>query len=203
MRLRGWTWVVTVGPAGLGNRPLLEALEVALPDEAVEELIERTCTRERRRRLVPTHLVVSLVVGMGLWAAELVRHVLVAMVDGWYEVHIRREDLLGWRTVRATRRGRARQRVGVRLFRELFHAVAGPIATPAPPGACLGGLRLMATDGTTLDVADTPENVAAFGWPDLGIPAPLTVFHRRASSSGRASPPRTHRCGGWHPSPRR
>ncbi len=58
MRVRGWTWDASVGPAGLGNRPLLEALEVALPDVAVEEVIERTGTRERRRRLLPTHLVV-------------------------------------------------------------------------------------------------------------------------------------------------
>ncbi len=95
MRVRGWTWDASVGPAGLGNRPLLEALEVALPDVAVEEVIERTGTRERRRRLLPTHLVVTLVVGMGLWAAESVRHALVAVVDGWHEVRARREDLLG------------------------------------------------------------------------------------------------------------
>ena len=192
MRLRGWTWDAAVGPAGLGNRPLLEALEVALPDMVVEEVIERTDTRERRRRLLPTHLVVTLVVSMGLWATESVRHALVAVIDGWHEVRIRREDLLGRSSLRsprargATRRGRAsarwhvpstaaivraRQRVGVRLLRELFHAVAGPIAmpgtpgTPGTPGAFLGGLRLMAIDGTTLDVADTPENARAFGRP--------------------------------------
>jgi len=59
----------------------------------------------------------------------------------------------------------ARQRVGVRLFRELFHAVARPIATAHTAAAFLGGLRLMAIDGTTLDVADTPENARAFGRP--------------------------------------
>ena len=177
MRVRGWTWDASVGPAGLGNRPLLEALEVALPDVAVEEVIERTGTRERRRRLLPTHLVVTLVVSMGLWAAESVRHVLVAVVDGWQEGRERRKDLLGPPSGRRTGIGtgwhlpstvalvRARQRVGVRLFRELFHAVAGPIATPATPSAFLGGLRLMAIDGSTLDVADTPENARAFGRP--------------------------------------
>ena len=172
------------GPAGLGNRPLLEALEVALPDAAIEEVIERTGAREQRRRLLPTHLVVTLVVAMGLWAAESVRHVLAAVVEGWHEVHERREDArrtAGPTTTRVARGGgsrrapwqlpstaaivQARQRVGVRLFRELFHAVAGPIATPETPGAFLGGLRLMAIDGTTVDVADTPENDRAFGRP--------------------------------------
>jgi hypothetical protein len=176
--LRGWSWDAVVGPAGLGNRPLLEALAVALPDDAVEEAIERTETREQRRRLLPTHLVVTLVVAMGLWAAESVRQVLAEAVEGWREVRERRADawaprpLVGrgsrrrtWRLPSTAAIVQARQRVGVRLFRELFHAVAGPIATRATAGAFLGGLRLLALDGTTLDVADTPANERAFGRP--------------------------------------
>jgi hypothetical protein len=162
------------GPAGAGDRPLLEALEAALPDAAVEDAIERTGARERRRRVLPTHLVVTLVVAMGLWAAESVRHVLATVVDGWAEARARRAAALGpaagaargrWRVPSTAAIVRARRRAGVRLFRELFCAVAGPIATPATPGAFLGGLRLMAIDGTTLDVADTPANARAFGRP--------------------------------------
>src|ERR671926_1886685 len=83
MALRGWSWDAAVGPAGLGDRPLLEALEAAIPDEAVAAAIEATGTRERRRRRLPTHLVVTLVVAMGLWAAEAMRHVLAEVVAGW------------------------------------------------------------------------------------------------------------------------
>src|SRR5262245_37192425 len=174
MGLRGWSWDAVAGPAGLGNRPLLAALEAALPDAAVEEVIERTGARERRRRPLPTHLVVTLVVAMGLWAAESVRHALAMVVDGWGETRARRAAALGaaaggagarWRLPSTAAIVRARRRAGVRLFRALFHAVAGPIATPATPGAFLGGLRLMAVDGTTLDVADTPANARAFGRP--------------------------------------
>ncbi len=174
MALRGWSWDAVAGPAGTGNRPLLEALEAALPDAAVEGTIEATGARERRRRVLPTHLVVTLVVAMGLWAAESMRHALAAVVEGWHETRTRRATALGapaagagprWHLPSTAAIVRARQRVGVRLFRELFHAVAGPSATPATPGAFLGGLRLLAVDGTTLDVADTPENVRAFGRP--------------------------------------
>jgi hypothetical protein len=63
---------------------------------------------------------------------------------------------------------RARHRAGARLFRLLVHAVAGPIATPETVGAFLGGLRLMALDGTPLEVADTPANERAFGRPGSG-----------------------------------
>src|SRR2546426_9780251 len=85
MALRGWSWDAAVGPAGLGDRPLLEALHVALPDEVVEAAIEATGTREHRRRRLPTHLVVTLVVAMGLWAGESMRHALAEVVAGWRE----------------------------------------------------------------------------------------------------------------------
>lgn len=163
MTLRGWSWDATIGPAGLGDRPLLEALEAAIPDEAVEAAIEATGTRERRRRRLPTHLVVTLVVAMGLWASESMRHVLAEVVAGWREGS--GDEPAGWRLPSTAAIVQARQRAGARLLRELFEAVAGPIATAQTAGAFLGGLRLMAIDGTTIDVADTPENDQAFGRP--------------------------------------
>src|SRR5215207_499280 len=162
MTLRGWTWDATLGPAGQGDRPLLEALEAAIPDESVEAAITATGTRERRRRRLPTHLVVTLVVAMGLWAAESMRHVLAEVVAGWHEGSGERTR---WRLPSTAAIVQARRRVGARLLRELFHAAAGPIATVETAGAFLGGLRLMAVDSTTLDLADTPDNARAFGRP--------------------------------------
>jgi hypothetical protein len=161
--LRGWSWDAVVGPAGPGDRPLLEALEAAIPDVAVEAAIEATGTRERRRRALPTRLVVTLVVAMGLWAAESMRHALAEVVAGWREGAAGRRA--PWRLPSTAAIVRARRRAGARLLRELFHAAAGPIATGETAGAFLGGLRLMAVDGTTLDLADTPENARAFGRP--------------------------------------
>jgi hypothetical protein len=166
MTLRGWSWEAALGPAGLGDRPLLEALEAAIPDEAVEAAIEATGTREQRRRRLPTHLVVTLVVAMGLWASESMRHVLAEVVAGWREVTA--TDQGTWSLPSTAAIVQARQRAGARLLRELFHAVARPIATARTGGAFLGGLRLMAIDGTTIDVADTPENDRAFGRPTTG-----------------------------------
>lgn len=56
-----------------------------------------------------------------------------------------------------------RYQVGARPLVALFRAVCEPIASPDTPGAFLCGLRLMAIDGTTEDVPDTPANAAAFG----------------------------------------
>ena len=163
MVLRGWSWDAAMGPAGPEDRPLLEALAAAIPDVAVEAAIEATGTRERRRRCLPTRLVVTLVVAMGLWAAESMRHVLAEVVAGWREGGSGRAA--GWRLPSTAAIVQARRRAGARLPRELFHAVAGPVATAATPGSFLGDRRLMAVDGTTIDVADTPENARAFGRP--------------------------------------
>jgi hypothetical protein len=163
MSLRGWSWDAQWGPAAVGDRPLLEALEVALPDEAVEAAIEVTGTREQRRRRLPTHLVVTLVVAMGLWAGESMRHALAEVVAGWREQPQARRPR--WELPSTAAIVQARQRAGARLFRVLFQSVAGPIATAKTQGAFLGGLRLMAVDGTTMEVADTPANERAFGRP--------------------------------------
>src|SRR5207248_3889841 len=103
------------------------------------------------------------VVAMGLWASESVRHALANVVAGWREGAASGGST--WQLPTNAAIVRARQRAGARLFRLLFHAVAGPIATPETKGAFLGGLRLMALDGTTLDLADTAANERAFGRP--------------------------------------
>src|SRR5438128_1386436 len=182
MSVRGWSWDAEWGPAAVGDRPLLEALEVALPDEVVEAAIEATGTREHRRRRLPTHLVVTLVVAMGVWASESMRHALAEVVAGWREQPQARRTT--WELPSTAAIVQARRRAGARLFRVLFQSVAGPIATAKTKGAFLGGLRLMAVDGTTLDLADTPANEQAFVW---AAHHPPRACHRSLSSTPRSS----------------
>ena len=56
-----------------------------------------------------------------------------------------------------------RYQVGARPMVALFQEVCQPLASPDTPGAFMFGLRLMALDGTTEDVPDTPANAAVFG----------------------------------------
>jgi hypothetical protein len=49
----------------------------------------------------------------------------------------------------------------------LFARVARPLATPAMTGAWLAGRRLVAIDGSSLDVADTAENAEFFSRPGV------------------------------------
>ena len=48
---------------------------------------------------------------------------------------------------------------------QLFELVVRPLATPEAPGAFLGGLRVMAVNGTVLDVPDSQANARVFGYP--------------------------------------
>jgi hypothetical protein len=62
----------------------------------------------------------------------------------------------------------ARQRLGVEPVRRLFERTVRPLASPETPGAFYCGMRLVAVDGTLLDVPDTTANDAAFGRPTSG-----------------------------------
>ena len=62
----------------------------------------------------------------------------------------------------------ARQRLGVEPVRRLFERTVRPLATPETPGAFYCGMRLVAVDGTLLDVPDTSANDAAFDRPTSG-----------------------------------
>jgi len=47
----------------------------------------------------------------------------------------------------------------------LFHQLVRPLSTLETPGAFLGGLRVMAVDGTVFDVPDSLANAKVFGYP--------------------------------------
>jgi hypothetical protein len=61
----------------------------------------------------------------------------------------------------------ARDRLGPEPMAKLFDRVARPLAAEATPGCWLAGRRLVAVDGTCLDLADTPANDRFFGRPGV------------------------------------
>jgi hypothetical protein len=61
----------------------------------------------------------------------------------------------------------ARARLGSAPIEALFSRVAAPLAAAETPGAWLAGRRLVAIDGTCLDVADTADNARWFGRPGV------------------------------------
>ena len=59
----------------------------------------------------------------------------------------------------------ARTRLGPDVMRRLAERVLRPLATEGAPGAWYRGLRVMALDGSCMDVADEAANAAFFGYP--------------------------------------
>jgi hypothetical protein len=59
----------------------------------------------------------------------------------------------------------ARVKLGWEVMERLFRALAAPLARAGTQGCFWRGLRVMAIDGTTMEVANTPANEAAFGGP--------------------------------------
>ncbi len=91
------------------------------------------------------------------------RTVLKNLVDGLSEAWVRVGQY--WKVPCKSSITEARQRVGPQVMSRLFHQVVRPLATQKTVGAFLGGLRVMAVDGTVFDVPDSKANARVFGYP--------------------------------------
>ncbi|OWY62874.1 IS4 family transposase [cyanobacterium TDX16] len=138
-------------------------METVISSEVIEETIGTTQAKEGRKRKLPSSLVVCLVIAMSLWSNDSMTTVLKNLVNGLS----RQWTKLGkyWRVPNSASISEARQRVGCRAMSQLFGRIARPMATSATPGAFLGGLRVMAVDGTVLDVPDSIANAKVLGYP--------------------------------------
>jgi hypothetical protein len=150
------------GEVGLG------ALESDLRPELLDEVIDEAGVREQRHRLLPARTVLVFVLGLCVFCgADSHSPPGYRMVMRWLIGTF--GYLRGLVVPSASALCQARKRLGVTPLRLLFDRVRGPRAAPAAAGAWLFGRRLVAFDGTALDVADTAANVAAFG--HIGTPS--------------------------------
>jgi hypothetical protein len=137
----------------------LEALERVVPPALIQAAAVAADVPTVRRRKLPADVTLLLCLAMSLWTHEALVVVLHKLVHGlrlfWPD-----PDL-----ALATKGAitQARYRLGARPVVALFHQVCRPLATEQTPGAFHCGLRLMAIDGTTEDVPDSPANARAFG----------------------------------------
>lgn len=75
MSLQGFLLTQVLRAPHLADGPLLEALQLVLPEQAIDAAIATAGAQEQRRRLLPARLVVALVIAMGLWARDGLRDV--------------------------------------------------------------------------------------------------------------------------------
>ena len=133
------------------------------PPTLVDEVVADCGRTEQRSRSLPARSMTYFSIGMALHAEGSYEDVLGLLSDGlsW---------TLGEEPIVLPSKSaifQARSRLGSEPLEVLFSRVAVPLATKQTPGAFLGGRRVVAIDGTCLDIADTPENDAHFGRPGV------------------------------------
>jgi len=99
-------------------------------------------------------------IGMGLYSEGSYEDVLAQLTDGlsWASGWAEEYPLPSKSAI-----FQARQRLGSQPLEDLFARVARPLGGPDTAGVWVAGRRLVAVDGTCLDVADTAANDEHFG----------------------------------------
>jgi hypothetical protein len=181
----------------LSDRIAIGVLTSTFPPDLIDRVVAESGRTQQRERLLPARVVVWLVLAMALFSGQAYEDVawLLAGGLGWA-----RRWQQWWRVPSTPAIAKARARLGAEPLRRLFVEVARPLATPDTTGAWYRGWRLLAVDGTTLDVADTPANAAAFGRPGSGRGEDGGAFPQvRVVAVAEAAPTRssTRRWGRW------
>ena len=156
-------WTKPVSERRLSDLVSVGVLTRTFPSDLVDEVIADVGRTELRHRSLPARVMAYFAIGMALHSEGSYEDVLGLLTDG-----------LGWASgeepVKLPSKSaifQARARLGSEPVAALFARVAAPLADPGTPGAWLGGRRLVAIDGTCLDVADTVENDEWFGRPGV------------------------------------
>ncbi|MBT2401578.1 IS4 family transposase [Streptomyces sp. ISL-100] len=149
----------------LSDRIALGVLTRVFPAELVDEVVAETGRGEKRSRLLPARVTVYFVLAMCLFSGQAYEEVARLLVEGLARS---RQWRGSWEVPSTGAISRARARLGPEPLQALFARVCRPVATPETIGAWYRGRRLVAVDGTTLDVADTEDNDTFFGRPGSG-----------------------------------
>lgn len=130
------------------------------PPALVDEVIEAAGRTQQRHRALPARVMAYFAIGMGLYSEGSYEDVLAQLTDGlsWASGWAEEYPLPSKSAI-----FQARQRLGSQPLIDLFAQVAKPLGGPGAPGVWVAGRRLVAVDGTCLDVADTPANEEHFG----------------------------------------
>lgn len=140
----------------------LGVLTTTIPGELIDAVLVATGRQSRRYRQLPARLVVYYVMALALYAQASYSEVLRCLFEGvrWLRLSGADAPLAGKSAI-----SRARSRLGAAPLKELFTRLAQPIADPELPGAWYRDRRLVALDGTTIDLPDAPELAEQFGRP--------------------------------------
>ena len=158
---QGRPWAGIVGRRW-DDSVVLEALSQFVGPAMVRQVLMATGKQSQRIRRLSAMAVVWLIIAMALYRRVDIpcawRQVIGTLHALWLAGTLDRPPC-------PSAFSAARRRLGARPMRRLFCHTAAPIATDQTRGAFYCGMRLMAIDGVHFQIADTPDNAAAFGRP--------------------------------------
>ncbi|MGC9156291.1 MAG: IS4 family transposase [Ferrimicrobium sp.] len=155
-------WVKPATDRRLSDLVSIGLLTRVFPPDVIDEAIDDVGRREIRNRVLPARVMVYFAICMAMYSEGSYEDVFSQLSDGlsWSK---------GWtESLKPPSKSalfQARRRLGAEPMRRLFYKVARPFATRDTPGSWFANRRVMAIDGTCLDVADTEANEAHFGRP--------------------------------------
>lgn len=132
------------------------------PAETIDRILEETGRQSQRQRNLPARVMVYYVIALAFYAEASMSEVLRCLLEGLRWLARPKEDV---RVSGKSGISQARTRLGEEPVRALYRQVVTPIAQARTKGAWYRGWRLVSIDGSTWDVADTPENAGEFGRP--------------------------------------
>lgn len=163
MARAGWKKPET--EARLSDLVSVGLLTRVFPPEVVDGVIAGCGRTEQRHRSLPARVMAYFAMGLALHSEGSYEDVIALMTDGLAWAGSGSSELVKLPSKSAI--FQARERLGAEPVKALFDRVARPLATKATPGSWLAGRRLVAIDGTTLDVADSIGNDEFFGRPGV------------------------------------
>lgn len=152
--------VLDQGP-GIGERLGIAAMSRCFGRQEIEAALQASGRKTQRRRKLSAELTIYYVIAMALLMHVNLKEVLRCLFDGLRDIgHDGAVRITGKSGI-----SQARTRLGAEPLRHLYHDCVRPIATAATVGAWYGQWRLVALDGTTLDIPDEAANRSTFGGP--------------------------------------
>lgn len=140
----------------------LGVISKVFPLSTIQTVLSRTGKASLRQRELPAHVVVYYVIALALYLQVSCREVLRCLLEGlqWLKapggtIHVTGKSGIS----------QARGRLGWEPIAALHDEIVRPMAKECTKGAWYRTWRVVSLDGSTMDVADTQENSAAYGRP--------------------------------------
>jgi len=140
----------------------LGVITSAFPKKAIRSVLTRSGKGSVRERELPAQVVMYYVIAQALFMQVSQREVLRCLLEG---VRWLFGPKLAIKVTGKSGISQARSRLGWEPVKQLHDEVVKPIALKQTRGAWYKNWKLVSLDGSTLDVADTQANRAAFGRP--------------------------------------